>query len=79
MKVNFKEIDAFITDKSSYYDKHQTVYAFPNGYGASVIHGKYIRDFEIAPLLGDAIMHSDVTSGLDTEGVYEMLDRIRKL
>lgn len=77
MDINFKEIDVYVTDKSSYYGKHQTVYAFPNGYGASVIHGEHIRDFEIAPLLGDAIMHDEVTAGLDTEGVYKMLDKIK--
>ena len=42
MDINFKEIDVYVTDKSSYYGKHQTLYAFPNGYGASVIHGEHI-------------------------------------
>ena len=39
-------LDSFVTEKNSYYGKNQTKYSFPNGYGASVISGEGIRQFE---------------------------------
>ena len=50
MELNNLTLDSFVTEKNSYYGKNQTKYSFPNGYGASVISGKGIRQFEVAVL-----------------------------
>ena len=78
-------LDSFVTEKNSYYGKNQTKYSFPNGYGASVISGEGIRQFEIAVLEADGSLcynteiTDDVISGLDVEGVYKILDKISHL
>ena len=46
MDINIA-LDSFVTEKNSYYGKNQTKYSFPNGYGASVISGEGIRQFEL--------------------------------
>ena len=53
MELNNLTLDSFVTEKNSYYGKNQTKYSFPNGYGASVISGEGIRQFEIAVLEAD--------------------------
>jgi len=74
-----------VTEKNSYYGKNQTKYSFPNGYGASVISGEGIRQFEVAVLEADGSLcydtqiTDDVISGLDVEGVYKILDKISHL
>ena len=78
-------LDSFVTEKNSYYGKNQTKYSFPNGYGASVISGEGINRFEIAVLEADGSLcyttsvTDDVIAGLDVEGVYKILDKIKNL
>jgi len=85
MELNNLTLDSFITEKNSYYGKNQTKYSFPNGYGASVISGEGIRQFEVAVLEADGSLcydtqiTDDVISGLDVEGVYKILDKISHL
>ena len=85
MELNNLTLDSFITEKNSYYGKNQTKYSFPNGYGASVISGDGIRQFEVAVLEADGSLcynteiTDDVISGLDVEGVYKILDKISHL
>jgi hypothetical protein len=85
MELNNLTLDSFVTEKNSYYGKNQTKYSFPNGYGASVISGEGIRQFEIAVLEADGSLcynteiTNDVISGLDVEGVYKILDKISHL
>jgi hypothetical protein len=85
MELNNLTLDSFVTEKNSYYGKNQTKYSFPNGYGASVISGEGIRQFEIAVLEADGSLcynteiTDDVISGLDVEGVYKILDKISHL
>ena len=85
MELNNLTLDSFVTEKNSYYGKNQTKFAFPNGYGASVISGEGIRQFEIAVLEADGSLcynteiTDDVISGLDVEGVYKILDKISHL
>jgi hypothetical protein len=85
MELNNLTLDSFVTEKNSYYGKNQTKYSFPNGYGASVISGKGIRQFEVAVLEADGSLcydtqiTDDVISGLDVEGVYKILDKISHL
>jgi hypothetical protein len=85
MELNNLTLDSFVTEKNSYYGKNQTKYSFPNGYGASVISGEGIRQFEIAVLEADGSLcynteiTEDVISGLDVEGVYKILDKISHL
>ena len=64
--------------------KNQTKYSFPNGYGASVISGEGIRQFEVAVLDGEELCYTteitdDVIAGLSVEGVYKILDKIKNL
>ena len=85
MELNNLTLDSFITEKNSYYGKNQTKFSFPNGYGASVISGEDIRQFEIAVLEADGSfcynteITDDVIAGLDVEGVYKILDKISHL
>ena len=85
MELNNLTLDSFITEKNSYYGKNQTKYSFPNGYGASVISGDGIRQFEVAVLEAggslcyDTEITDDVIAGLDVEGVYKILDKISHL
>jgi len=85
MELNNLTLDSFVTEKNSYYGKNQTKYSFPNGYGASVISGEGIRQFEVAVLEADGSLcyntqiTNDVISGLDVEGVYKILDKISHL
>ena len=85
MELNNLTLDSFVTEKNSYYGKNQTKYSFPNGYGASVISGEGIRQFEIAVLEADGSLcydteiTDDVIAGLDVEGVYKILDKISHL
>jgi hypothetical protein len=85
MELNNLTLDSFVTEKNSYYGKNQTKYSFPNGYGASVISGEGIRQFEIAVLEADGSLcydteiTNDVIAGLDVEGVYKILDKISHL
>jgi hypothetical protein len=85
MELNNLTLDSFVTEKNSYYGKNQTKYSFPNGYGASVISGEGIRQFEVAVLEADGSLcynteiTEDVISGLDVEGVYKILDKISHL
>ena len=85
MELNNLTLDSFITEKNSYYGKNQTKYSFPNGYGASVISGEGIRQFEVAVLEADGSLcydteiTDDVIAGLDVEGVYKILDKISHL
>ena len=85
MELNNLTLDSFVTEKNSYYGKNQTKYSFPNGYGASVISGEGIRQFEIAVLEADGSLcynteiTEDVISGLDVEGVYKILYKISHL
>jgi len=85
MELNNLTLDSFVTEKNSYYGKNQTKYSFPNGYGASVISGESIRQFEVAVLEADGSLcydtqiTDDVISGLDVEGVYKILDKISHL
>ena len=85
MELNNLTLDSFVTEKNSYYGKNQTKYSFPNGYGASVISGEGIRQFEIAVLEADGSLcynteiTDNVISGLDVEGVYKILDKISHL
>lgn len=85
MELNNLTLDSFVTEKNSYYGKNQTKYSFPNGYGASVISGDGIRQFEVAVLEADGSLcydtqiTDDVISGLDVEGVYKILDKISHL
>jgi hypothetical protein len=77
-------LDSFVTEKNNYYGKNQTKYSFPNGYGASVISGEGIRQFEIAVLDGEELCYTteitdDVIAGLSVEGVYKVLDKIKNL
>ena len=78
-------LDSFVTEKNSYYGKNQTKYSFPNGYGASVISGEGIRQFEVAVLEADGSLcydteiTDDVIAGLSVEGVYKILDKISHL
>src|SRR5210317_972209 len=84
MDINIS-LDSFVTEKNSYYGKNQTKYSFPNGYGASVISGEGIRQFEVAVLEADGSLcydtqiTDDVIAGLDVEGVYKVLDKISHL
>jgi len=85
MELNNLTLDSFVTEKNSYYGKNQTKYSFPNGYGASVISGEGIRQFEIAVLEADGSLcydteiTDDVIAGLDVEGVYKILYKISHL
>jgi len=85
MELNNLTLDSFVTEKNSYYGKNQTKYSFPNGYGASVISGEGIRQFEVAVLEADGSLcydtqiTDDVISGLNVEGVYKILDKISHL
>ena len=85
MELNNLTLDSFVTEKNSYYGKNQTKYSFPNGYGASVISGEGIRQFEVAVLEADGSLcydteiTEDVIAGLDVEGVYKVLDKISHL
>ena len=85
MELNNLTLDSFITEKNSYYGKNQTKYSFPNGYGASVISGEGIRQFEVAVLEADGSLcydtqiTDDVIAGLNVEGVYKILDKISHL
>jgi hypothetical protein len=85
MELNNLTLDSFVTEKNSYYGKNQTKYSFPNGYGASVISGNGIRQFEVAVLEADGSLcydteiTDDVIAGLDVEGVYKILDKISHL
>ena len=85
MELNNLTLDSFITEKNSYYGKNQIKYSFPNGYGASVISGEGIRQFEVAVLEADGSLcydtqiTDDVIAGLDVEGVYKILDKISHL
>jgi hypothetical protein len=85
MELNNLTLDSFVTEKNSYYGKNQTKYSFPNGYGASVISGEGIRQFEVAVLEADGSLcydteiTEDVIAGLDVEGVYKILDKISHL
>jgi len=85
MELNNLTLDSFVTEKNSYYGKNQTKYSFPNGYGASVISGEGIRQFEVAVLEADGSLCYDtqitdnVIAGLDVEGVYKILDKISHL
>ena len=85
MELNNLTLDSFITEKNSYYGKNQTKYSFPNGYGASVISGEGIRQFEVAVLEADGSLcydtqiTDDVIAGLDVEDVYKILDKISHL
>ena len=85
MELNNLTLDSFVTEKNNYYGKNQTKYSFPNGYGASVISGEGIRQFEVAVLEADGSLcyntqiTDDVISGLDVEGVYKILDKISHL
>ena len=85
MELNNLTLDSFVTEKNSYYGKNQTKYSFPNGYGASVISGESIRQFEVAVLEADGSLcydteiTEDVIAGLDVEGVYKVLDKISHL
>ena len=83
MDINLA-LDSFVTEKNSYYGKNQTKYSFPNGYGASVISGEGIRQFEVAVLDGEELCYTteitdDVIAGLSVEGVYKILDKIKNL
>jgi hypothetical protein len=58
--------------------------SFTNGYGASVIFGPMIRDFEVAVLKGEYLCYDtpiaeDVIAGLDLTEVTEVLRRIESL
>ena len=85
MELNNLTLDSFVTEKNSYYGKNQTKYSFPNGYGASVISGDGIRQFEVAVLEADGSLcydteiTDDVIAGLNVEGVYKILDKISHL
>ena len=85
MSYSIYDIDVFVSEKNTYFGKNQTKYSFPNGYGASVISGEGIRQFEIAVLEADGSLcynteiTDDVISGLDVEGVYKILDKISHL
>ena len=85
MELNNLTLDSFVTEKNNYYGKNQTKYSFPNGYGASVISGEGIRQFEVAVLEADGSLcynteiTDDVIAGLDVEGVYKILDKISHL
>lgn len=85
MELNNLTLDSFVTEKNSYYGKNQTKYSFPNGYGASVISGEGIRQFEVAVLEADGSLcydteiTDDVIAGLDVGGVYKILDKISHL
>ena len=85
MELNNLTLDSFVTEKNSYYGKNQTKYSFPNGYGASVISGEGICQFEVAVLEADGSLcynteiTDDVIAGLDVEGVYKILDKISHL
>ena len=82
--VDYLAIDKCVTERSSKNGRHQTLFRFPNGYGASVISGDYIRKFEIAVLQGGELCYTtpitnDVIAGLEAFEVYDYLDRSRKL
>ena len=85
MELNNLTLDSFVTEKNSYYGKNQTKYSFPNGYGASVISGEGIRQFEVAVLEADGSLcydteiTEDVIAGLSVEGVYKVLYKISHL
>lgn len=84
MELNNLTLDSFVTEKNSYYGKNQTKYSFPNGYGASVISGEGICQFEVAVLDGEELCYTteitdDVIAGLSVEGVYKILDKIKNL
>ena len=84
MSYSIYDIDVFVSEKNTYFGKNQTKYSFPNGYGASVISGEGIRQFEIAVLDGDELCYTteitdDVIAGLSVEGVYKVLDKIKNL
>ena len=85
MSYSIYDIDVFVSEKNTYYGKNQTKYSFPNGYGASVISGEGIRQFEVAVLEADGSLcydteiTEDVIAGLDVECVYKILDKISHL
>jgi len=85
MSYSIYDIDVFVSEKNTYFGKNQTKYSFPNGYGASVISGEGIRQFEVAVLEADGSLcydteiTEDVIAGLDVEGVYKILDKISHL
>ena len=85
MSYSIYDIDVFVSEKNTYYGKNQTKYSFPNGYGASVISGEGIRQFEVAVLEADGSLcydteiTDDVIAGLGVEGVYKILDKISHL
>jgi len=85
MSYSIYDIDVFVSEKNTYFGKNQTKYSFPNGYGASVISGEGIRQFEVAVLEADGSLcydtqiTDDVIAGLDVEGVYKILDKISHL
>jgi hypothetical protein len=85
MSYSIYDIDVFVSEKNTYYGKNQTKYSFPDGYGASVISGEGIRQFEVAVLEADGSLcydteiTDDVIAGLDVEGVYKILDKISHL
>ncbi|WP_419154005.1 hypothetical protein [Weissella viridescens] len=68
---------------------YQTIYKFPNGYDASVVHGLYTYDLELAVLLFDdnsnysidyctSITH-DVIDHLTQQELADTLNDIREL
>lgn len=85
MSYSIYDIDVFVSEKNTYFGKNQTKYSFPNGYGASVISGEGIRQFEVAVLEADGSLcydteiTDDVIAGLSVEGVYKVLDKISHL
>lgn len=68
---------------------YKKVYAFPNGYGASVVcnsmsYGNKEGLFEVAILKGDEICYktnisNDVIGWCDFDKVAEILDRVKNL
>ena len=77
-------MNEFLIETNKHMDGVQRVYQFPNGYGASVISGEGIRQFEVAVLDGEELCYTteitdDVIAGLSVEGVYKVLDKIKNL
>jgi len=72
-----------------YMGGYHIIYEFSNGYGASVVTGRFIHGMELAvlkqepdgtwPICYDTPITSDVMPGLDTDDLQQILNDIRSL